>query len=212
LLISEFYAQVSAHCDKGTNVQVETEIPLATARAVGFIEANYNLRYMRKVTRYALASRTLVLPIWTKKVEYARRADLGQDGSERYDPIPQATTPRVLSIELDSDPSGFVLQGERTMIFDAFRVTAPVTTVDVFAVEKTNWSVLPVGTEPWLLSQAQGAVLGRTMVEMAPFCREPDWVSTYGIMYESHLKVLTLEQDDFDASGGPEEWTMRPSS
>lgn len=212
MIISDFYSQVVAHCDKGTNQQVADEIPLATARAVTFIEANYNLRYMRKVARQTLAARSLTLPLWTKKVEFVQLVQVGQDLSERYTPVAEVDRSQIISTEVDCDPQGFYLQGERTMVFDSYRVTAPLSTLDVFTVDRTVWSTLDVASEPWLLSQAQGALLGRTMVEMSPFCREPDWVSTYGIMYESHLKVLTLEQDEFDASGNPSEWVMRPST
>ncbi len=181
-------------------------IPGCVRRAVKFLEQNYDITYMRAIERKTLSARTVSLPISKYKKLILVRRVITTNGDETYKKLPRVTPERVEFTETDKTPQGYYQWGN-LVTFDSFASTVPED-FDFFLVKFTDFDCLKPTDEHPLIDQFEGALLSRTMLELAPYAREPDWLQTYGSVWETHQKTLTIAQDEFDYSGDTSQWVM----
>lgn len=189
---ADFQTSVREAVRRGNSLDIE--IASASKRAVEFIERNYNLPYMRKVLTQNATDEVRITGEdgnYLKSVQYVRWAN--PCGWQR---IVQIDPDQLLSAE-GLWPAGYehlvenagVGNTEHVLKFDAPFETATDVEILIFRftrIDLTN----PSDANIWLVNNAEGALLARTMINMAPIMREPQVMQMYQMLWQEEQKTL----------------------
>jgi hypothetical protein len=191
--LGEFQTIVRGAVRRGNSL--DAEIATATKRAVEFIEQNYNLPYMRKVLTDTVTDEFVIDGTdgqTLKSIQIVR----WEDSAGAWRRIVQIDPDQLLSTDGDH-PSGYehIISSDtlgvltHTLEFDAPFTEA--TEVEVLGFFKTVVNLTnPSDASIWLVNNAEGALLARTMINLAPIMREPQVMQMYNMLWQEEQKVL----------------------
>jgi hypothetical protein len=191
--LGEFQTIVRGAVRRGNSL--DAEIATAAKRAVEFIEQNYNLPYMRKVLTDTVTDEFVIDGTdgqTLKSIQIVRWTDLG--GVWRR--IVQIDPDQLLSTGGEW-PSGY----EHIIASDTLGAVTHMLEFDAPFPEATEVEVLgffksvvnltnPSDASIWLVNNAEGALLARTMINLAPIMREPQVMQMYNMLWQEEQKVL----------------------
>jgi hypothetical protein len=189
---ADFQTLVREAVRRGNSLDIE--IASASKRAIEFIEKNYNLPYMRRVLTQTVTNEAVIDGAdgnLLKSVQYVRWQN--PCGWQR---IVQIDPDQLLSAEglwpagyehlISSDGVG---NTTHTLRFDAS--FAEPTEVEILiyrysSIDLTN----PSDADLWLVNKAEGALLARAMINIAPIMREPQVFQMYQQLWQEEQKTL----------------------
>lgn len=201
MLVSTFFSQVSSVIRRGTTL--DADIPAAFAGALQFIEQNYSLAYMRRVSTLAVSP--LVRSFTWSGLNAASLKSIHQirwlDDDSRWN--------RLIKVEeldfVDTSgpiPSGYIvnkeiaMDGTESQVFEMDSYFSEATELNITAYHFTKWTGDTAAANIWLLNNAQQLMLARTMINIAPIMRDGDLLSMYQASWQEHVATLIQWQDE----------------
>lgn len=194
--LGDFHTMVRNECNKGT--KPNTRIVSATRQAARWMERNYTLRYMRRFVSFTLDvdnvyPRAVAQPARIKSIQMLRYSLPDGDDTKFYKLF--KIDPRDVTAVKDDYPTSYWLDGDEWIWFD--NQPDDDLPLEMIFSQYTNWPTSD-SEEPWLLANAEDAMLAKTMQLMAPYLRENSFLQTYKPMLDEGIRTLLLADEEFD--------------
>jgi hypothetical protein len=187
-------------------------LPSALHNALGYIENNYNLKYMRFDTTIIMNSGS---------TEFTWQGDIANnlkvlrslwsfDTAGVRQELKQIT-PEAWTANTGDIPVGFMLRPEsqidgtvkQIMTFDTSFKEAQ-TTLNAWGYMNRGWNGNEASTNVYLLNKHEQLVLARCMMQLAPVMRDQTILTMWGSLFQDNLQMLLQREDEFErgADGG----------
>lgn len=201
MTLAEFHTLVSGIINRGTSV--DTSIVGATRRAARFIERNYTFEYMKQYdsnVAIAAAATTILVSAFTsnevKRILFLRTLDTTTDPDATVYKYITRSDPMDLGSLEEGRPTHFWMSDKDTIQLDMTADKAY--TAQIQWVEFTAWPT-DTGESPWLVDNAEDALLARTMLYMAPIVRmAPKEYQMWQQNWAEAVKTLVDAQIDYE--------------
>ena len=174
--------------------------------AARWFERNSALKYMHRwvsftIDHTAAEPRLIIPPPRVRSYEFVRI--LQDDGEFRYlNKVESMDVGRVIP----GDPQQFWLDGRENLVLDA--TPSETLSAEMGYFQYSDWNGLGDTQDHWLLSDAEDAMLGQTMLLMAAYLREGlEFVQQYSKMRDEALVTIMAAEEDF-AHGAAETTRM----
>jgi hypothetical protein len=190
---ADFQAIVRAAVRRGDSLNVE--IASAAKRAIEFIEKNYNLPYMRRVLEQTVTNEAVISGAdgnLLKSVQYVRWIDSCGTWHRivQIDPDQLVSNNGVVASGyehlIESDGVGNITH---RLVFDAAFATPTDVEILIYRYSRIDLTN-PSDADLWLVNNAEGALLARTMINLAPIMREPQVFQMYQQLWQEEQNTL----------------------
>lgn len=185
--LGEFHDLIAVEAGKGSTL--DTIIPAKVRQAARWLEQNYNLKYMDRYVGFTFdlgVTNPRAIEFPSHRVKRFNFFRIVQDTGE-YQYL-QPVDPQDVTATEDGEPSGYWLDGRDYLWLDNTPVEALV--AELSYIEYTDWDSLVDEDEPWLLTHAEQAMIGQTIMLLTPTMRQPGLFQTYKLMRDEGLKAL----------------------
>ncbi len=202
--LGTFKTLVSGEVNKG--VLHDTAIAARIRMAARWFERNYSMRYMHRWVEFTIDStvvepRLIVPPPRVKSYEFFRI--VAADGTLHY--LNKIAAADVLNLPTQ-EPSRFWLDGDQNLVLDSDPKENYAAEIGYF--QYTDWDSLDDNQNPWLVENAEDAMLAQTMIYMAAFLREDnEFLARYQLMRNESLNTIITADEEF-LHGASEEIVM----
>lgn len=191
--VATLYADLRRACKRGN--ALDADFPSAFQRALSFIEANYNLSWMRQKRTKAvfIGDSSTTLADGAYKVKSIEKLGyMAADGSWVY---LRQVDPGDFSSTV-GPPAGFIMTRAASgwaLEFDA--AWTENVTLSIWCYELTVWDGTETA-EPWALAHAYDAVFARTMLNLSPVMRDAGLLETYRVLWLEASTALINEDGE----------------
>lgn len=176
----------------------------AIHNALGYIEANYNLKYMRFQTQINMNQGSTSF-LWTGAIanglKVLREFYGFENNGDKWHL--RQITPEQLRSNTGDRPTGFWLNPDlqldgsvkQLMTFDCpFKeVMTPLT---AWGYMYRGWSGNDLDSNVFLINRFEQLVLARCMMQLAPIMRDPQILQMWGSLFQDNVGTLLLAQDE----------------
>lgn len=194
MLWKDFYADIALEANKGSTL--DDIIPLKTFAALRTLEQNASYKWNERlmvleVDQNPENPHVLMAPGDLKSIISIKVASDSWGGdSIALEELP----PQSFSFGARERPRGYWLQGLKAIWFDA--ALSPGAQVSLWYNSYTDRQRMNPELSHPMLEHGYNALLAYTMMNLAAYCREPDWLESYGALAQTAVTTLAIADEE----------------
>lgn len=181
---------------------VDEVIDSKIQQAIGWIERNYSLEYMKNLMDFQILAGSngpYQMPGRFKTIEFIRLLDISAEGSGSYSYLEKYEHPMDQLGISAGPPTRYMIDGATYLWFNA--IPAEDCDAQIYGPRFSGPFITQTGiiadATSWLFDNGLDVIIAKTMHLMAPWLRQPGIFPLYKNQLEEGIKTMIIADEEF---------------